>query len=85
MVTKIMREWKVTVTLTRTLTWPVEDGENKETFEEWLRSPEGRVHIKDEFRKGMWMTGGHRNTDVEIDDVELTETEVKSTDTDPRV
>jgi len=84
--TKLVKEWKVTISLTRELMWPVEYGEGEETFREWLFSEDGRKHIKDDFFKGMRLTGVFsKNTDLEIDEIELKETEVKSTDTDPRV
>ena len=86
MATTIIPEWEVTISLTRTLTWPVEDNEDEETFREWLRSNEGLGSIKDEFLKGIRLTRSlFRNTTVEIEEIELKENEVNSWDTHPSV
>ncbi len=85
MVTKIVQEWEATIRLTHPLKWPVEDDEDKETFRKWLNTAEGQKDIWEEFRKNMRINPYRVNTDIEILELELKETEVKSTDTDPRV
>lgn len=85
MTTATIPEWKVTISLTRILTWPVEDDEDKETFRKWLRTSEGYGYIKTEFLKNMRLDGFGANTDVEIDEIELKENEVSSWDTHPSV
>jgi len=85
MVTKLVQEWEVTATITRTFTYPIEDGEDKEEFKKWAQSPKGKQHIQGDFIKHLNCYSFPKNADMYIDDVELKETEVKSTDTDPRV
>ena len=85
MVVNNVKEWVVTISLARTLKFPVEEGEDEEIVRAWLGSTEGCDCIKADFTKGMQITGYHRNTDIEVVEIELKETEVKSTDTDPRV
>ena len=85
MVTKIVQEWEVTVSICRTITFPVEDGETKEEMEKWVRSDDGRSCIVPYFTKQLSMSGYSRNADLDFVEVNLRETEVKSMDTDPRV
>ena len=81
-----LREWEVTLSVTFTTDFPIEDGEDKEAFRKWLQSKEGCAQIEREL-KGIRFN--HRpyshNAEINIDDIVLLETEVKSTDTDPRV
>ena len=79
------KEWEVTLSLTRTLKFSVEEGEDEEEFRAWIDSDDGCNRIRDDFTKGMQTTGYYGNTDVEVIEIELAETEVKGTDTDPRV
>ena len=85
MASQIIREWKVTVALSRELKVSAEDLEDESEVREWLRSPDGRSYVRDEFKTHMLLTGYSRNTDMEILEVALEETEVNSTDKDPRV
>lgn len=85
MVTKIIREWEVTVSICRTINFPMEDGETKEQMEKWVRSEDGRSCIAPYFTKHMSLGGYSRNADLDFVEVNLKETEVKSTDTDSRV
>ena len=85
MVTTLVREWEITVTITRILKYPIEDNEGKEDVGKWANSLEGKRFIQEDFRKHLNCYSFPRNADMIIEDIELKETEVKSTDTDPRV
>ena len=85
MVTAIAREWEITATITRTLKYPIEDNEGKEDIDKWANSLEGKRFIQADFTKHLNCFSFPRNADMIIEDIELKETEVKSTDTDPRV
>ena len=85
MTTKVIQKWEVTVSITRTLEYPIEDMENKEQFIEWAESLNGKRHIQNDFIKRLNCYGCPRTADIFIDDVELKSFEVRSTDTDPRV
>jgi len=85
MVTKIVQEWEVTISITRTLTYPLEDvGEDKDDFKKWARTPKGKQYIQGDFIKKLNCYSFPKNADMTIDDVELKETEVSSWDTDSR-
>lgn len=84
------REWEVTVSLTGVLSLPWEDDDTAAIVEQYLERSAGRGEIVDQFRKlhnqrdlGLRLNG--YPVDVTIDDIELKETEVQSSDTDPRV
>jgi len=81
----LIREWEITVSLTRTFTYPIEDSEDKDEFKKWAQSPRGKQYIQGDFVRYLNCYSRPKNADMVIDDVELKETEVKSTDTDPRV
>ena len=85
MITKIVREWEVTATITRTLKYPIEDNESKEDIIKWANSVEGKRYIQQGVIKNLNCFSYPRNADIEVSEVELKETEVKSTDIDPRV
>jgi len=83
--TAIIPKWQITVTITRTLEYPIEDGEDKEDVRKWASSKEGKQFIQPDFIKHLNCYSYPRNADMEVEEVELKEYEVKSTDTDPRV
>lgn len=85
MVTKIIKEWEITVSITRTFTYPLEDNENKDDFCTWAQSQTGKQFLQNDFIRHLNCYSYPRNGDMSIEDIELKETEVKSTDTDPRV
>ena len=80
-----MREWEVTVSITRSMKYPIEDNEGEEEIIKWANSLIGKRHIQADFTRRLNCCGFPRNADMIIEEVELKETEVKSTDTDPRV
>jgi len=77
--------WQITVTITRELEYPVEDGEDKDAFYEWAYSQVGKKMIQFDFIKHLNCLTSLYNAEMEIEGVELKEYEVKSTDTDPGV
>ena len=81
----IVREWEITVSVTRAIKYPLEDNEDKEEVVTWANSQEGKHYIQDTFIKGLNCYSYPRNAEMTIDEVTLRETEVRSTDTDPRV
>ena len=85
MVTKTIQEWEVTISITRTLRYPIEDNEDKKDFTKWANSGKGKQHMQSDFVKRLNCYGYPLNADMEIEEVELKEYEVKSTDTDTRV
>ena len=86
MAVKIVREWQAYITLGWTFTVPVEsEGETPEEVKKWLRSTEGYEFIKGEFRPALRPNLRQGGIDMEIEDITLKETEVRGTDTDPRV
>lgn len=90
MVTATISKWQVTVVITRTLGYPIEDNENKEEFTEWAQSVKGRQHIQKDFVNHLNCYGvpafwGKKNAEMEVEEVELKEYEVKSTDTNSSV
>ncbi len=62
-----------------------DDTETKETVREWLNSREGYEFVKDELRGALKPYSRQGGIDMEIEDITLKETEVRGTDTDPRV
>ena len=85
MATKIIREWEVTVSITRAIRYPIEDNEDKDDVIKWANSLDGNRLIQGDFLKRLNCYSYPRNADMFIGEVDLKETEVKSTDTDPRV
>ena len=85
MVTKTIRKWAITVSVTRTLEYYVEEFEDKEEARAWANSREGKKFIQSDFIRHLNCYSYPRNADMEAVEVELKEYEVKSTDTDPRV
>ena len=85
MVTVIVKEWEITVSITRTIRYPIEDNEDKEEMIKWANSVEGKRYIQTDFVKRLNCYSYPCTADMSIDDIELKEYEVKSTDTDPRV
>ena len=85
MVTALVQEWGITVTITKILKYPIEDNEGKEDIDKWANSLEGKRCIQEDFRKHLNCYSFPRNADMTIDEIELKETEVRSIDTDPRV
>uniref|UniRef100_A0A6M3Y3V6 Uncharacterized protein n=1 Tax=viral metagenome TaxID=1070528 RepID=A0A6M3Y3V6_9ZZZZ len=85
MVMIVAKEWEITVSITRTLKYPVEDNEMAEDIWTWANSLDGRGCIQGDFIKRLSSFRHPKNADMTIDDIELKETEVKSTDTDSRV
>lgn len=84
------REWEVTVSLTGVLSVPWENYDTAAIVEQYLGRSEGRGEIASQFKKlhsqgGLGLRLNGYPVDVTIDDIELKETEVKSSDTDPRV
>ncbi len=84
MVTKIVEEWEVDVTITRTLVLPMEAGEQPDDVRKWLRT-DGYKELRREFQRGMQFSMLPRDVEFDIDEIRVRETEAKSTDTDPRV
>ena len=85
MATAIIPKWRITVTVTRTLEYSVDDNESEEDVRKWASSLEGKRFIQPDFIKRLNCYSWPRNADMEVEEVELKEYEVKSTDTDPRV
>ncbi len=87
MVTMIVYEWEVTFSLTTTARFPVEEGqEAKEEFRKWLFSKEGQISLIAEIKRLPLNSLRLPNyTEIGVDEISMIETEVKSTDTDPRV
>ncbi len=85
MVTNIVKEWEVTVSITRTLKYSVEDFEDANEFKKWANSLDGNKFIQNDFVKGLKCYPFPKNADLIVDDVILKDYEVKSTDTDLRV
>ena len=81
----IARTWEVTVTLQRTISMPVEDGEDKKALTAWLKTDIGLKHalnlVVSNARVGDWSA----NADLFIDEVELKEEEVTATDFNPNL
>lgn len=70
MATKTEQEWKVTISITRTLRYPIEDNEGIEEFKKWAKTPEGRELIQQNFIKRLKCYGYPLNADIEIVDIE---------------
>lgn len=85
MATAIIPKWQIVVTITRVLEYPIEDNENKGEIRKWASSPEGKRFIQVDFIKHLNCYSYPKNADMEVEEVELKEYEVKSTDTDTRV
>ncbi len=84
--TVIIREWEVTVSVTITFTEPIEDDEGEDAFRAWLLSPAGYAEVEKELKRARLNPKRFPHVgEMEIDNIEVKETEVKSTDTDPRV
>lgn len=81
----IIEQWEDDITISLTLKYPVEDNENKEEHRKWLYSKEGREYILNDFRKSIRYSMLPSSMEIEVVETRLTETEVRSTDTDPRV
>jgi len=85
MVITLVREWEIAVTITRILRYPIEDNEGEEDIGKWANSLEGKRFIQRDFITYLNCYSFPRNADMIVEDIELKETEVKSTDTDSRV
>lgn len=88
MTSKIIQEWEVTLSVTFPIKFPVEDNESEEEFRKWLRSAEAYTYIEKHLHRvtlKRWNFLLHHYATMGIDEIELKETEVKSTDTHPRV
>lgn len=85
MVTKILQEWEIIASIIRTLKYPIENNEGKEDFVKWANSVEGKRYIQSDFIKRLNCYSYPRNADMIIDDIEIKETVVRSSDTDPGV
>ena len=74
MTSTTIKEWEVTVSITRTLKLPVDDNEGKEELIKWANSLDGKSYIKADFIKGLRCFGFNCNADMVIEEVELKET-----------
>lgn len=85
MASTIIREWEVTITITRTLQFPYENFESEGEFRAWLKSEEGLKALQQDFTKGLHLYGYIKNAEIELYDLNIKENQINSWDTDPRV
>ena len=81
----IIKEWKINVSINRDLIFPREDNETNEEFIKWATSSNGTQAIQEDFTSKLRCYGYPKNADLILEDIELKETEVKSSDADPKV
>lgn len=70
MATKTTQEWEVTISITRTLRYPIEEYEGIDEFKKWVKTPEGREIIQKNFSERLKCYGYPLNADIEIVDIE---------------
>ena len=76
--TTSIRQWEVTVTKSRNVKFNIEEGETKEDFYEWLKSPEGQKGLTEEFIGELKLSWVSNTTSLR--DIELVEEEVNRWD-----
>jgi len=65
------KEWEVTISITRTMKYPVEDNEDAEAFKQWVKSLNGKRHIQSDFIKDLRCSSYPINADLEVVDIIL--------------
>ncbi len=58
-----MKKWKVYYTLSVDTTFPIEDGEDREKFTEWLKTKEGQEYLIEDAHKLL------KKAEINVDEV----------------